>query len=583
MFTEVYKWGQHTVYDSLFLSEFIKYIEDLYEGDDLNTTEYNGKNDFETKFHKKFYRDIKTNYAFKNLYLGLIEQIYTEFFKDEKYLIYQTFPSIRFQFPGTVAVPPHCDSDEIGQHPIGEKNFLISITEMKDNRRLVIESEPNKADFKGIDLEPGQMLYFNGNKCIHYNHTNIDNKLRISFDFRIILPKDYLNYIENYKISVTKPRDENATRLPMKMIIGGYYQTTLSKDFVNFRQIEQSRPLFGKEEADSMNKYLTTGDPFITEYKETQKLENMICKYIGVKNCIMTTSGTTALIVALMATGIEPGHRVIVPSYTMVATLNAVKIIGAIPVLLDVSKETYTLELDEIKRHENIKAVIHVSINNRDSNIFNISRYCKQNGIILIEDAAQSLGSDKYGHYGDVACFSLSTPKIISTGQGGFIVTDNDDLARNIRIIKNFGRRPGTTEEYIMTGLNFKFTDIQAVIGIEQMKKLPERVQRYKDIYTRYSKYINLRPVNCIPWFIDYESNNRDRLSKFLNIHGIDTRPCYPALANFQNTNFISNNGVFLPTHMNLTDSDIDFIGTIITCFEKLFPNFHIYNYNSQI
>jgi perosamine synthetase len=466
-----------------------------------------------------------------------------------------------------VAVPPHCDSDSIGNHPIGEKNFILALTDMYKTTRLFIESEPNKSDFRGIDMDKGNLLYFNGNRCIHYNEPNDEGYIRISFDFRIILPSDYMKISKRI---CTKPRDKNLQRVPTPLLIGGYYQTSLNMNnwvFVN-TPIPQSRPVFDEYEKEAVLAYMSD-DVYMTEYKETVNLEHVIRTYMNVQHCIMTTSGTAALIVSLMALGIQKGDRVIVPAYTMVATLNSVKSVGAIPVIVDVSDKTYTLDVGEIKKHENIRAVIHVSLNNRDDNIQEIYEYCTRNDILLIEDAAQSTGCKKYGKYGIVSCYSLSTPKIISTGQGGFITTNDENIANKIRSIKNFGRKIGTCEEYIQMGLNFKFTDIQAVIGIEQMKKLDYRVSRYKEIFERYRTQLNIKDVNELPWFIDYETSYRNELIEFLKLHGIETRICYPSLSDEAvNAKRIAENGLFLPTHMKLSDDDIDYICLLIKCFE---------------
>jgi perosamine synthetase len=571
MFSRIRQFGDHTVLRYSKSSEFIDYVKSIF-GEDLENLyktcpEFCGKTDVETPLHKKFYSEIKSNNIFKNLYIDLVENIHRTYFPSEPWLAYQSFPSIRFQFPGSVAVPPHCDSDEIGNHPLGEKNFLMPITRMKGTTRIFIESEPQKGDFAGVELEPGDLFFFNGNRCIHYNEVNAEQVMRISFDFRIICPKDYLASLAA-GVVYTKPRDENAVRKPVRMLIGGYYQTTLSKEWFHFSNtIVQSRPSFGQEEARALNEYMTQGEPFLTEFKETEKLENIICEFLGVKHCVMTTSGTTALMAALLCAGIGPGKRVLVPAYTMVATLNAVKAVGGEPVIVDIDNATLTLGLDAV-RNANVDAIIHVSLNNRDAGIQEIANYCKSSGIILIEDAAQSFGCTKYGTNGDMACFSLSTPKIISTGQGGFVITNNTDLYERLKTIKNFGRKTGGIEVYESFGLNFKFTDMQAVVGQEQMKKMPERIQRYKQMFELYSSHIKLKPVNTIPWFIDYEADDRDGLSAFLKNHGVETRNCYPALASLPNTDRITSRLLFLPTHMHLTDSDINYICSLIKCFE---------------
>ena len=141
------------------------------------------------------------------------------------------------------------------------------------------------------------------------------------------------------------------------MLVGGYYQITTKNEPLdqmmqwidNKELILQHRPTFGKEEAEACYKYLSE-DNFITEYKQTEKLENIICKYLNCKHCIMTTSCTTALILALMALDLNEGDEIIVPNYTMIATVNAVKMLKLSPVIIDVDKNTFTINLETIKK-----------------------------------------------------------------------------------------------------------------------------------------------------------------------------------------------------------------------------------------
>ena len=383
------------------------FIEQIYNTDELdmlhqqsidynniNNTETNNLNDVETDLHKQFYNEIKTNDTFKKLYCSLIKDIYSHFFPNEDVLIYQSYPSIRLQFFNSIAVPPHCDSDSIGKHPIGEKNFIVPITKMENTNSLYIESFPEKGDFESVFLEYGDLFYFNGNKCIHKNEPNLEKKMRISFDFRVILLKDYLNYLDNDNITFTNPRDKNSNRIPVKMTVGGYYQITYKNEDID-KMLEwykipnlilQHRPTFGEEEAEACYNYMKD-DNFITEHKKTSELEKMICNYLNVKNCIMTTSCTAALILSLMSLNLNNNDEVIVPNYTMIATVNSVKHLGLIPIIIDVDSETYSMTLEEIKKNitPKTKAVIHVSINNRYKDLEEIYSYCKEKNIILIE------------------------------------------------------------------------------------------------------------------------------------------------------------------------------------------------------
>ncbi len=598
--------GDHTIYAyDTTKHQFLEFFQTLYGTTELNmlhttSDEFSKPNihDIETSLHKAFYAEIKSNPRFKQLYCEMIRSIHQQFFPDEHFLIYQSFPSIRFQFINNIAVPPHCDSDDLGKHPIGEKNFLLPITEMVRTKRLFIESEPKKGDFQGIDLTYGQLLYFNGNKCIHYNEVNTEDTIRISLDFRIMKQCDYIHYIQSGDVTTTNPRDPEKKRVPTKMVIGGYYQLTSKAEsldeMMNWhfqkQMLLQSQPNFGNEEATACYEYMKDGVNFVTEFKQTAILESMIAEYTGAKHVCMTTSGNMAIVLALLACEIGPGDEVIVPNYTMIATINSIKFVGATPVIIDVDSETLTISRSGIHnaRTDKTKAVLHVSLNNRHCTIEEIAAYCKQEGLLCIEDAAQSLGcmvnGRHFGRFGTIGCFSLSTPKIISTGQGGFCITDDDELARKLGMIKNFGRKCGGIDIFETFGLNAKFTDIQAVIGIEQMKKLPERVTRMRAIFDRYYSYLHayMKPApfaTWIPWFVDIFIPNRDELMKFLLKHNIQTRATYPEInrtpmytdsVTHPVSSYVSANGLFLPSHTVLHDSEIDHICKLIQFYTSI-------------
>ena len=349
------------------------------------------------------------------------------------------------------------------------------------------------------------------------------------------------------------------------------------------REIVQSLPNFGQEELDACTKYMMRG-PYITKNIETIKFEKDLAEYIGVKHCIMTTSGTTALIVSMLALKIGQGDEVIVPNYTAIATINAVTSIGATPIIVDVDEDTFTLTLDCVAQFitSKTKAIIHVSLNNRCKKIEELAYFCEQCSIHLIEDSAQSLGcryrSKHLGTFGIVGCFSLSTAKIISTMQGGFVITNNDYVAETVRIIKNFGKN--NKGKYEMVGYNFNYTDLQAVIGMEQLKKLPLRVKRMKEIYELYysllkgSVEIKGPPYKgWIPWTIDITLDNRDKLVIFLKLYKVQTRLSFPSIVHTEIykrdtpvpiSEKICNRGIFLPSHTNLTNGEIKYICSLI-------------------
>ena len=332
-------------------------------------------------------------------------------------------------------------------------------------------------------------------------------------------------------------------------------------------------------------------DNFITEHKKTLELEKIICNYIGCKHCIMTTSGTFAIILALMSLNLNQEDEIIVPNYTMIATINAVKFLKLKPVIIDLDKDSFTLNCEEIKKNitAKTKAIIHVSLNNRYTDIDAIVKLCNDKNIILLEDSAQSLGckinGKSLGTFGKIGCFSLSTPKIISTGQGGFCVTNDDEIAKKINMIKNFGRRESGKDDFEIFGINAKFTDLQAVIGIEQMKKLDLRVNRMREIYDLY--YNNLKdivkmipPLNeeWVPWFVDIYIPDRENLINFLKIHKIQTREVYGEINKtniyysdivLPNSNYCCRNGLFLPSYITLDNNEILYICKLIILWYK--------------
>src|SRR5215831_2753985 len=281
---------------------------------------------------------------------------------------------------------------------------------------------------------------------------------------------------------------------------------------------------------------------WVTEFKKTADLEKGIDAYTRAKHCIMTNNGTISLTLAALAVGIKAGDDVIVPNYTMIASPNSVLMIGANPVMVDVEPSTLCLDIDKVKAALTPKttAIMLVAANGLypDAGIEAFEKLARDRGVVLIEDSAQGLGSSypdgrHVGTAGLVGSFSFSMPKIISTGQGGCLVTNDDGVAKRLRKLKDFGRSGGGNDIHDTIGWNFKFTDVQAVIGLEQMKKLAWRVERKKAIWRAYAK--GLEGVNAIrlfrhdlectsPWFIDSLCEDRDNLIQHLKTRGIGTR-----------------------------------------------------------
>lgn len=359
--------------------------------------------------------------------------------------------------------------------------------------------------------------------------------------------------------------------------------------------IIQMRPWFGAEEKQALCEYMDE-DGFLTEFKKTAKFEQMIADFTGAKHCIVVNNGTISLTLAALAVGINAGDEVIVPNYTMIATPNSAKMFGAKPVFVDVERETLCMDIALCKKAitPKTKAIMLVSANGRypKAGIEAFVNLCEEHNLALIEDSAQSLGSfypngKHIGTMGLVGSFSFSAPKIISTGQGGALITDDDEIAAKIRKLKDFGRSGGGNDIHDSIGYNFKFTELQACVGIEQMKKLNFRIKRKKEIHALYEKGLQgikgielfKQDLTCtVPWFYDSLCERRDELQEFLKQNNIGSRIMYPPInkqvayqvsGEHKVSNLIGQKGLWLPSATQLTNEQIAYICEKIAEFYK--------------
>jgi len=351
------------------------------------------------------------------------------------------------------------------------------------------------------------------------------------------------------------------------------------------KKILQMEPWFGEEEKKALASYMDSGG-WLTEFKKTQEFEEMIASYVGSKYACVVTNGTISLFIALLALGVGKGDEVLVPNLTMIASANAVILAGSKPILVDINSKNLCMDLSSAQKSltAKTKAMMYVSLNGRSDDMDEVVSFCKKNNLYLVEDAAQSLGcrfkGKHLGTFGDIGSFSFSTPKVITTGQGGALVTDNEKLIDRVRKIKDFGREKSGVDKHITLGYNFKFTDLQAVIGIEQMKKLAPRVERKKEMFTLYKNelsnvagidFIETNLIDTSPWFIDILAEKKDKLTQYLIEKGIGSRTFYPPIhtqapykdwPEYKNAKFpvsekISSLGLWLPSSTFLSDSDI--------------------------
>ena len=345
-------------------------------------------------------------------------------------------------------------------------------------------------------------------------------------------------------------------------------------------------PVYELEERNSVKEYIDSGG-WIMEHTKTRELEQMICDYTGAKYAHMVPSATMGLLLCSMLSDIKPDEVFDCPAYTQAATANGSILMGATPNFIDVDPNTYTLNFSKVQN----RVVYVASINGRTpADYHHQIKQLQDSGHFVIEDAAQALGSwhrDQHiGTMGHVGVFSFGAPKIITTGHGGCIITNDVGISERIHAIKNFGRTVGVGEVYNVMGMNFKFTDLQASFGIEQMRKLPEIVERKKEIYDLYwrelSDIVDFVPTNLLevtPTYPEILVENRDELAEYLRSMHIGCRAVYDSLTAqpfhskwttaTPTTDYIGARGLQLPAQADLLDYDIIEICQVIRDFYK--------------
>ena len=265
-------------------------------------------------------------------------------------------------------------------------------------------------------------------------------------------------------------------------------------------RIPITRPCVGVEEGEAAAQAVRSG--WLSQGKQVQDFEQELAEYIGVRNAILVSNCTTALHLALVAAGVGPGDEVLCPSFTFIATANAVLHAGATPVFVDIDPLTYntTPELLEAAITPKTRALMPVDQIGLAADMPAIMALAKRHKLAVIEDAAPSLGAtvngQKVGTFADFTCFSFHPRKSITTGEGGLITTNDDAAAERLRAIRSHGvstsafarHASGTTEieEYREVGWNYRMTDIQAAVGRVQLRKLDGILEERRRLARRY-------------------------------------------------------------------------------------------------
>jgi perosamine synthetase len=360
------------------------------------------------------------------------------------------------------------------------------------------------------------------------------------------------------------------------------------------RKLEFWTPEFSAEEKALVAAVIDSG--YLNDGEVTTKFEKQVAELLGCKHVVATTSGTAAIFLALVAAGVGAGDEVIVPDVTFIATANAVTMTGAKPVLVDIDPQKLTLDpqCTENAITAHTKAIVPVHISGRSADLGAMMEIAVRHDLMVIEDAAEAFISKHnkkcLGTFGVAGCFSLSPNKTVTTGQGGLIATDDDRLHARLRELKDQGRPvrgTGGDDTHASIGYNFKFTNMQAAVGLGQLKDLQRRLARMRSIYQGYEaglrgvKGISVLPF-CIeggevPQWTDVLVERRDALYDHLAARGIFGRRFWHPLHTQKPYQMPSDrfprstkqipHAMWLPSAFTLSDADVATVCDVIREF----------------
>lgn len=359
-------------------------------------------------------------------------------------------------------------------------------------------------------------------------------------------------------------------------------------------KISVTEPVFDEKELEYITECILSG--WVSSGGEfTTRFEKMMADYCNAKHGIACSNGSTALHLVLLANGIGPGDEVIVPSLSFIATANAVTYTGANSVFVDSENETWNIDPSQIEPviTPKTKAIIPVHLYGQPTDMDPILEIAKKHNLYVFEDAAEAHGA-KYkgeivGALGDAGVFSFFGNKIITTGEGGMIVTNDDKLAEQSRLLRDHGMSKERRYWHTKLGYNYRMTNLQASLGVAQMEKIEAILQKKKEIAECYSELLKGIPGIVLPPNFGWSDNvywlytiliNKDefgtgveKVAQILEEEGIDTRPVFPPIhtqpiyntgQNLPVSESISETGISLPSAPNLKKDKIKIISQII-------------------
>lgn len=353
--------------------------------------------------------------------------------------------------------------------------------------------------------------------------------------------------------------------------------------------IPLAKPNIGRTEIKAVVKVLKSGK--LAQGPVVSRFEKEFSKYVGNRPCVALNSGTSALHLAALCLGLGPGDEVIVPSFTFAATANSVALAGATPIFVDIDETTYTIDPKKIESAitAKTKAIQVVHLYGLPADMTRIGEIAKKHKLLIIEDAAQAhlakIDGKPVGSFGQAAAFSFYPTKNMTSGEGGMLVLESEDLARKARLLRNQGMEKRYENEVI--GFNLRMTDIHAAIGIEQLSKLPKWTEKRQENAFYLNNYIEgvrtpITPVGMTHVFHQYTilvPSLRDEFSDSLKELGIGNDIYYPtgvhelkpykAGIKLPNTELASNSVLSLPVHPALTKRDLKKIASTVNLLSE--------------
>jgi perosamine synthetase len=345
-------------------------------------------------------------------------------------------------------------------------------------------------------------------------------------------------------------------------------------------QIRVSEPSLTEAEASRVAAVLARG--WITQGEEVSTFEQSFAEHLDVpaSQVVACSSGTAALHLALAALGVGPGDEVLVPDLTYVATANAVRYVGATPILVDVDPVTWTIDLHvaPYRMSHRTQAILPVHLYGVPCDMSEIHRFARGHGLKIIEDAAEAVGGSYQGRacgtVGDAGTFSFYGNKVVTTGEGGAVVVRSDALANRVRHLRGQAMSKEVRFFHDAVGFNYRMTDLQAAVGVAQISRIDQLLEARREVVRVYQRMLGgFSPFLCelpnrvlAPWLftlIPARGVERDTLAARLAEQGIETRPTFfplhklPMYASSDHRFPISSNigrlGISLPTHPLMT------------------------------